>query len=213
MMILANETAALYGRDNGLPLVYRSQEPPDCNPEEQGLDIVEGPARDFYQRSFLKRSFTGTNPGPHYGLGLPAYIQATSPIRRSADLINQQQIAEHLAAGKPLYTREEMLGLMETLEPGLDEAMLVQRERKRYFLLKYLVQEEIRRSKALIIKTDGPKPLAELDRVFLLNPFHAASDMKNLEAARKRRGEEIWVAIDSIDPRSDTLVLREVSEG
>ncbi|MFN8391447.1 MAG: RNB domain-containing ribonuclease [Bdellovibrionota bacterium] len=210
MMILANETAALFGSEHSLPLVYRSQEAPDVNLDEQGLEIPEGPARDYYQRSFLKRSVTGTMPGSHYGLGLPAYIQATSPIRRAADLLNQRQISQFLRTGKIFYSEETLAEILASLESGLDEAFQIQRERSRYYLLRYLVQENIRELDALIIKTDGPKPLAELDQLFMMSPFHPASDMKDTESARKRRGERIRLRIDSIDPRADSLVLREV---
>jgi len=213
MMILANETAALFAESKQLPMIFRSQEAPDVNPEEQGMDIAEGPARDFFRRSFLKRSVTSAYPAPHYGLGLPAYLQITSPIRRAADLINQRQLSEFVRNGKPLFTGEQLVELLGSLEAGLDEAMQIQRERNRYFLLKYLIQENIKEIGAMILKTDGPKPLAELDTIFMLAPFHAATDMKALDAARKRRGERIRLMVESINPRTDTLILREIPQG
>jgi exoribonuclease-2 len=212
MMILGNETAALFGREHSLPMIYRSQEAPDVNPEQQGLEIAEGPARDYFQRSFLKRSLTGAVSGSHYGLGLPAYVQITSPLRRAADLMNQRQLMHYLQTQEALYSAEQLSELHASLETGLDEAMLIQRERNRYFLLKYLKQEQISRIEAIVIKTDGPKPLAELDRIFMLSPFHPLSDMRSPDVARKRRGERILLRIDSLDPRADSLVLREVKE-
>jgi exoribonuclease-2 len=212
MAILANETAATFCAAQDIPMIFRSQEAPDVNPEEQGLEIPEGPARDFYQRSFLKRSLTTPRPAPHYGLGLRTYLQVTSPIRRASDLINQRQIGQYFRSGQPLYSVPEIEEALVSLEGGLDEAFQIQRERNRYFLLKYLVQQGVKELDATIMKTDGPKPLLELDQVFLISPFHVQGS-KEPDVMRKRRGERIRVVIDQIDPRSDTLVLREVSAG
>lgn len=209
MMVLANVSAAQFGASRRAALIYRVQEPPDVDPHTQGYEIPEGPAREFFQRSFLKRSVTQVAPGPHSGVGVSAYIQSTSPIRRAGDLLNQRQL-KHLALhGEPRYTPEEFTELLGGLEAGLEEASLIQRERSRYFLLKYLKQEKITSLGGTIMKVDGPKPLVELDTVMLIAPFHVLGDSKNTEVLRKRRGERIRVRIDSLDPRSDSLVLRE----
>ena len=77
---MANETAALYATSNALPLVFRSQAAPEIDVSTQGLDIAEGPAREFFRRTFLKRSEVSTKPGPHHSLGLAAYAQVLSLI-------------------------------------------------------------------------------------------------------------------------------------
>jgi exoribonuclease-2 len=40
----------------------------------------------------FKRSATSVKPLLHYGLGLPAYLRVTSPMRRYYDLLAHQQI-------------------------------------------------------------------------------------------------------------------------
>ncbi len=211
LMILANESAALYAREKGMALVFRSQEPPEVALEAQGLDIVEGQAREFFRRSFLKRSVTGTEPLPHFGLGLRAYAQLTSPIRRAADLINQRQIASMVETGEPFYSRDEVSTLIARLENGLDEAMLVQRERNRYFLLKYLIENGIRELDATILKVEGPKPLAEVEVIFSIAPFVPLGDKRDVQQLRKRLGSRIRLAIDAIDARRDQFSLREIA--
>ncbi len=213
MMVLANVSAAEYAARLDAPLIFRVQEPPDVNPQEQGLEIPEGPAREFFQRSFLKRSVTQVTPGPHSGVGVSAYIQSTSPIRRAGDLLNQRQLKHLATTGKPHYSAEQLAELLAGLEAGLEEASLIQRDRNRYFLLKYLKQEKVTAIGGTIMRTDGPKPLVEIDRIMLIAPFHPLGDAKNTEAMRKRRGERITVRIETLDPRSDTLVLREAAPG
>ncbi len=211
MMVLANETAALIGAENHIPMVYRSQEPPDVNLDEQGLDIPEGPARDFYRRSMLKRSTTSASPNSHYGLGLASYVQITSPIRRYVDLVNQRQLVSFLEFGKPWYSTPEVEELIETVRAGLDTAWLIQRERTRFWLLVYLEQQAKTEVEGLIIKTDGPKPLVELDDIFLFVPFHPAG-AKDPEALKARRGHKIRLSIEQLNSRKDTFILREAAK-
>lgn len=45
----------------------------------------------------MTRSVMSTTPGnPHAALGLPAYVQFTSPIRRYTDLLAHYQVCVHL---------------------------------------------------------------------------------------------------------------------
>ena len=210
MMILGNESMAKLAVDNGFPLIFRGQEAPDTNPFDQGMEIPEGPAREYYQRSFLKRSTTSVTPCPHSGVGVEAYVQSTSPIRRAGDLLNQRQVSHFLEHGCPRFEKDELSHLLARLEPGLEEASLIQRERSRYFLLKYLKQEKLTEIGGTIVRTDGPKPLVELNTVQFIYPFHALGDTRNSEAFRKRRGERITLKIEILDPRRDALTVKEI---
>ena len=55
--------------------------------EEELEGIPEGLPRGFVLRRFYRPGTQGTRPLPHAGLGVPLYVQFTSPIRRAADLI------------------------------------------------------------------------------------------------------------------------------
>ncbi|MCB0322273.1 MAG: RNB domain-containing ribonuclease [Bdellovibrionales bacterium] len=211
MMILANETVALYGKTHRLPLIYRTQEPPDCDPEEATKHLAEGPAKEYLKRSVLKRSIISYEPAPHAGLGLDAYVQITSPIRRASDLINQRQLLSHLLEQRPRYTPQEIMELLAEIELGLEEASKIQRGRNRYWLLKYLQQEGLKELRGTVIKTDGPRPLAELELLHMLYPFHQAERRGKTSTSKPHQvGDVVRLRIDSIDPRNDTLVLREL---
>ena len=163
---------ALFAAANRIPLIFRAQEPPDSDISQQGQDIPEGPAREYFLRSLLKRSAIAVEPARHSGVGVAAYTQSTSPIRRAVDLITQRQVGDFLDTGRPCYSADEVSELIARVECGAEEVMQIQRERNRYWLLKYLLQEQIREIDGVIVRVDGPKPLAELDLLYALYPFH-----------------------------------------
>lgn len=215
LMILANETAGLFARDNRIPLAFRGQEPPDQPIEDAVAQTPDGPAREYHRRGMLKRSTVTTAPAPHFGLGVEAYAQATSPIRRAGDLINQEQITSFLHSGRPRFAADELAEMFERLEGGLDEAQLIQRQRRRYFLIKHLIQTGKTELTGTIVRTDGPRPLIELDgtcSIFVFNPNKGV--IQSGEAVtvldRARNGQRITVRISKADPRKELLYLDEI---
>ena len=77
----------------GLPLPYRSQAKAVMPPQEELDAVPDGPCRSVLMRSRMLRSMCTTQETlPHSGLGLPGYVQITSPIRRYADLLAHWQI-------------------------------------------------------------------------------------------------------------------------
>lgn len=210
MMILANETAALSARDAGVPLIFRSQEPPDIDIEAAAEEVPEGPAREYFLRSLLKRSVASTDPLPHAGLGLEAYTHSTSPIRRVIDLINQRQLMSSLESGTAFYDLDQMQLLKGQVEASLSEANAVQRDGARQWLLTYLERRNIRSIGATIVKTDGPKPLAELDEVFSLIPFTPSAKANKMRGGlQHRRGERINLKVQRLFPRRLYIALAE----
>lgn len=118
MMIRANAEIAEYGRQRGLPLLYRNHKAKDAGPElealakiiQEGVDHpIEG--LDELRKSthqLLEKATYGSENAGHFGLGLQAYLHFTSPIRRYADLVNHRQI-KALCSGKPHpYTVEQI---------------------------------------------------------------------------------------------------------
>ena len=102
-MILFNGAVGDLLAAAGRAALYRSQEPPRGPLPEPGT-----PLRDLIGRRLLSPARTFTEPKPHAGLGLAAYAQSSSPIRRYGDLINQRLLCDVLD-GRPASVNEHDL--------------------------------------------------------------------------------------------------------
>jgi len=210
MMIAANVVAATYARDNGIALAFRSQEAPDCDILASGGDVTEGPAREFFHRGLMKRSATTVDPRPHAGLGVPVYAQLTSPIRRMLDLLNQRQISSHLLTGSAYYSREEFQKHIDDCETRLDETNYLQRQRTRYWILRYLEQQGLGHVYGTIVRIDQQRPLVELESLLTIMPFQASKSVGDFaDRANSRLGERIRLRIQKLNARDDRLHLNE----
>ncbi|MCB0331102.1 MAG: RNB domain-containing ribonuclease, partial [Bdellovibrionales bacterium] len=201
MMVLANETAAKFARDNNIPFIYRSQEPSDKDAEKRLVGVPAGPAFDAALRGTLKRSVTSTEPAPHSTLGLECYAQVTSPIRRYADLVNQRQLAAFLRGDELPYSTEDIDQLLHETSEQLQRARLMNRETMRFWVLKYLKRKADKRESitGVIVRDDGPQYMVELDEVFIPALFKANEKLK--------RGDQVELTIQKADPRFDYLRL------
>jgi len=134
MMILANSLMAQFLADHNTPAVFRSQ----AQPRQRlfkGIETALMP--NFLQRKQLSRAMIGTNPELHAGLGVKAYVTATSPIRRYHDLLTQRQIRAILGIGTA-YSKTELEEILQTIAIPMANTGRVQGARKRYWLIKYL---------------------------------------------------------------------------
>jgi exoribonuclease-2 len=204
---LVGELIARYAVEHKLPVVVRRQDPPEAPLASRSEE--RDAASDYAERARMKKSSIGVDPAPHSGLGLDAYLQATSPIRRYIDLLNQRQILHHLSYGKPLYTRTEVEEIILATENPLGVAATVSKESRRFWLLRYLSQRmakppspslpEPDHIMGTVLRTDLRHPLVELDEIFMptLVKF----------SVTPRVGERIRFKIVAIDPQQDHLRL------
>ncbi len=204
MMILTNEYAGTFATQNNLPFVYRSQEAPDIDIETYSAGVPDGPAREFARRGLLKKSNISLQANKHAGLGLATYCQVTSPIRRAMDHILINQLRGYLEDGRTSYSSDDLSSLLQQLQLGADEAQIIQRERGRYWLLKYMEQEKFKSFSGTIIRVDGARPLIELDDLYCIFTFNPATEVNST-----RLGEKIKVTITKLDPQNEKLYLSE----
>ena len=102
-------------------------------------------------RKTFKRSRLSLTPGLHSGLGLTAYTQASSPIRRYADLVTQRQFTA-LAKGSAIpYGREELLQILVAAEAAEQEIRTIEDRSTNYWLLEYLSANKKGQSLAAVI--------------------------------------------------------------
>jgi exoribonuclease-2 len=110
-MLMAGEVAARFAQAEALPIPYASQPEPDEIRRPATLSEMYA-----YRRLFKPSQATAT-PGPHFGLGLPLYARATSPLRRYLDLVTHQQLRALVTGGRPLDapTLAERIGASEAV--------------------------------------------------------------------------------------------------
>jgi exoribonuclease-2 len=167
MMVLCNSLLGEYCRDNELPAIFRSQEPPDL--DRVGLTSPELPEgmNEVLHRFLLTRCFfpaqVGTLARAHSGLGVAAYLQATSPLRRYPDLVVQRQISSFLAGGEPIYDAEAVGSVSARAALQLRELAQAEGARKRYWFLKYLQQSRMGSLFEATVLDNQPRRLAMLD--------------------------------------------------
>ncbi|MDP6715569.1 MAG: ribonuclease catalytic domain-containing protein, partial [SAR202 cluster bacterium] len=135
-MIFYNAMLAEFCKKNELPAPYRSQKAPDVS------DIVaqtpEGLLRWYLTVRKMGPASISTEPGAHAGLGVPAYIQASSPLRRYPDLVIQRQVSHFLKTGDKFYSDEEISSVAQRADMQIRELSRIEFDREKYWFLKYL---------------------------------------------------------------------------
>ncbi|SMC24934.1 exoribonuclease-2 [Desulfacinum hydrothermale DSM 13146] len=148
-MIAANGLAANELARREIPAIYRTQE--ECRPETDQVQSDYPIFHVYRQRRLFARAELTTRPGPHCSLGMDPYTTVTSPIRRYMDLVVQRQLKHALQTGEALYGEEELEALITRIRVQLGRVAFVQRKWARYWLLKYLEQEDIQSLNALVL--------------------------------------------------------------
>ena len=198
LMILCNSLFARFCSENGLPAVYRSQWRPDLSdlPDVSTLDERAVPimARSSIARR-MQAARVSTEPKAHDGLGVSAYLQATSPLRRYPDLVVQRQIGGFLASGKPAYAPGEVESVAQRADVQTREMSQIEAGRKRYWFLKYLEGTRMGVAdlfEAVVLDTGGRRTaLLEL----LEFPFRARAELPRSVAA----GEVVTLRLQGVD--------------
>ncbi|MBM3299960.1 MAG: RNB domain-containing ribonuclease, partial [Deltaproteobacteria bacterium] len=148
MMILANSLFASFMKDRAVPGLFRIQPPPL---EQIELGHGYDPVLSYRARKLLARGDISTTPSPHSTLGLNTYTTATSPLRRYTDLIVQRQIKAELKGEAPPVNHQGLERILSEISFRMERATLMERERQRYFILKYLQQRKHETFEAVVL--------------------------------------------------------------
>ena len=199
-MILSNWVIACYFRDRGQPAVFRSQLPP----RQRLINGKNGTLyQNWMQRRFLSRVTLSTDPEPHAGLGLDAYLTVTSPLRKYLDLVTQRQL-RGLLGMEDLYSEDELAFIIQAVREPLSRIICLQQERKRYWILKYLEAMIGNQEEALVLEKRRQHYVLLLTNYMMETtvPLHAAEELVPEQT--------ITVTIDQANARADKLVVTPV---
>ena len=177
MMILANNKWGGLLAEHDVPGIFRSQQ--------------------------NMRTRMSTHALPHESIGVPQYAWSTSPLRRYVDLVNQRQIiaaAEHGVSARlvaPFKPKEaELFSIVGAFEAQYSAWSDFQNRIERYWVLRWLQQQNIEQMPATVIKED----LIRFD----LAPFVTrVPSLGQLE-----RGQQLIVDILAIDELELTVECR-----
>jgi len=201
-MILAGEAAARFAAEKQVPVLYRVQKPGDPIEVDH---LPEGPVREFGKIVSMTRSGLSVESGPHAGLGMSSYVQATSPIRRYGDLVVHRQL-KAAAAGEPApYTAEDLAVVAAELDPLNGQAAKMERNADRYWVTEWIARQKGKVWSVLFLgwfREDDK--LAQV----LIEELGYRVTMKLPKA--KALGERFTVKAAAADPRKELLNLVEV---
>lgn len=146
-MIMANWLMAKFLAEHNLPAIYRSQPKPK---ERLYTGYEESLFQNIMQRRLLNRFSLSAKPDHHSGLGLDAYVTATSPIRKFCDLVTQRQIRAVHGLEEP-YSTKDIDNIIQLLEQPMANVSRIQHRRLRYWILKYLEKRVGQKEEAIVL--------------------------------------------------------------
>jgi exoribonuclease-2 len=197
IMILANWLMARFLAERGIPAIFRSQPAPrDRLFKDNGGNLFQ----NWMQRKLLNRFVLGEKPESHSGLGLEAYVTATSPIRKYFDLATQRQIRAAFGMEAP-YTAEEIKRTIHALELPMSSVSRIQYQRNRYWLLKYLEKRVGQKETAVVLgkRKNGYLVLLTEYLIECMLPFTPNVSLKPEET--------IQVTLQHVNPRNDVIAV------
>jgi exoribonuclease-2 len=159
----------------------------------------------FARRRTFRRSQYRSVPAPHNGLGLSAYAQATSPMRRYLDLVVHQQLRAYLA-NKPLLTPEQILERVGAVEAILPSTRPAEQHSERHWILVYLLRHPDWRGRGVLVDKRSHNSTVIIPELGLEPPIRLSADLP--------LDNELALSLRSVDlPRLDARFRVESAAG
>ncbi len=200
LMILTNNLAAKFIKSYKIPSIFRVQ---DEEVPQEGRELdTNDPLYSIKVVKYLRPSITRTSPGPHRSLGLDPYVQITSPIRRYFDLVAQRQIIGILEGNEWTYDDKELSDIISTVTNGFGKRRLLQKERKKYWLYRYLqdnIEQDIKGIVSFVNETNLSVYLTDL----LIEVPIRNNPVKDL-----KEYDEVVLKVEQVDPLRKRLKLK-----
>ena len=199
-MIAANAAAADYLATRSIPALFRNQA--ECRPETESVQSEHELFRIYRQRRLFSRAELATEAKAHCSLAVAHYTTVTSPIRRYSDLIVQRQLKNALATGSGVYTKQQLDEAGMRLSATQARVSTIQRKWTRYWILKYMEQEDLEELNALVL--DKNNRYAHL----LIPDFLLEANAPVSEGATFNQGDMVKLRVEKALPREDVLKVQ-----
>jgi exoribonuclease-2 len=199
-MIAANAAAADYLAQRSIPALFRNQA--ECRPETEFVQSEHELFRIYRQRRLFSRAELTTEAKPHCSLAVAHYTTVTSPIRRCSDLIVQRQLKSALATGAGVYSKQQLDETGMKLSATQARVSTIQRKWSRYWILKYMEQEDLEELNALVL--DKNSRYAHL----LIPDFLLEANAPVSEDAKFNQGDMVRLRVEKALPREDVLKVQ-----
>jgi len=145
-MTLAGWAAAIFADDLELALPFATQDPPHrSSPPGDSM-----PAQ-WARRKTLSRTRFQPALGPHSGMGLDAYAQATSPMRRYLDLVVHQQLRAAVLERDALNGKDIAARVAES-QMASATVRSAEREARRHWTLVAMTRDPERVYRAVVVE-------------------------------------------------------------
>ncbi|CAL2268072.1 unnamed protein product [Prunus armeniaca] len=204
MMILCGEVVATYGSSNNIPLPYRGQ--PQSNIDTSAFaHLPEGPVRSSALVKLMRAAeIDFRKPIRHGILGLPGYVQFTSPIRRYMDLLAHYQVKAFLIGKSPPFSAGQLEGMASIVNMNARVAKKLFSSSLRYWILEFLRrQPKEKRYRALILRFIK-------DRIAAILLVEVGLQSSVWVSVGADVGDEVLVRVEEAHPRDDVLFLKEI---
>jgi exoribonuclease-2 len=203
-MILANSGLARWAREQGVPLLHRTQ---NIALPSEAQGVFSQPEDIFRAVKYMAPPMLEAQPKRHAALAVDAYAPVTSPIRRYTDLINSAQICGYLENGSPAFGQEALEALLPGLNARIGQVSQVQRFRPRYWKLVYLAKRRKQPHSAVLVEENGQYPSLALPHLQI-----------NVRAPRGLLGDKLYpgqrfqITFGRIDPLTNEIKISEALE-
>jgi exoribonuclease-2 len=178
-MLMVGEAVARFGLEHGVALPFTTQESPvdDRAANAQACERSQDDLAGMYAvRQTLRPSQYSTAHATHAGLGLAAYVQATSPLRRYLDLVTHQQLRSFVAGCGQLSAQDltDRVGATMAFAGAVRAA---ERLARRHWTLVFLMQNPNWRGEGILVERRGHRGIALIPSLDLDTVVHLPHDL------------------------------------
>jgi exoribonuclease-2 len=153
---LDNDRVSIVPRKRGSPIDKVVSELMIFANAHWGGWLAEKKVPGIYRAQANGKTRMTTAPDPHVGLGVDQYAWSSSPLRRYVDLVNQRQLISLVQDSEPVYPprSEALFSVVRDFELAYDAYNEFQRRLERYWMLRWLIQENVTEVMASVIRED-----------------------------------------------------------